>query len=196
MSRFRYLVSHETYKKYYEDYKSYKVDKNSYIQSTKFETLFKLNEIFDRKLETEYTLHNQINNITGFEDVFYLFKSNSGVEYRLDLIPIEDKTISYPNYVSVSFSLSKNNPNDSIPSDYDALTDKNEMMEIMSRLLYLIDVYKGEFGDKVFMIGYCDNIKKMQIYEYLIRIVFKDYKLEKIKTSAFPDGYSLFLIKI
>jgi hypothetical protein len=195
MSRFRYLVSSETYKKYYESYNSYKIDNNSYIQCTKFEKMFKLNEIFDRKLETEYTIHKQINNITGFEDIYYLFKTKSNTEYRLDLIPIEDNTIIYPKFISVSFSLSKNNPIDSTPIDYDKLTDKNEMMELMSRILYLMDIFEKDYGNNIFMIGYSDNNKKMNIYEYLIRIVFKDYRLEKIKTDIFPGGYSLFMIK-
>ena len=59
--------------------------------------------------------------------------------------------------------------------DFDSLTNNNEKLEIMGKIIYLINVYVNIHDYSIYSIGEVDE-KKMKFYNYY-RKYFKEYQI-------------------
>ena len=129
-------------------------------------------EIFNG-IETIY----QISNI---DDSYLLkFNSNSGEEYRFDLLK-EPNT----NIYHLGFSLSE-----VASSDYSNLTNKNESIDVFNRLIWILKDITPKLNIDEYCIGATNNPKKDRIYEYMMKFVSG---WEKRPTDQYDLGWALY----
>lgn len=143
----------------------------------------KINEIFDSEIKTKYNIHKD-----NYNNLSIYFKTNSNTEYRLDLIKYneEDKGIVY----HIGFSLWNVEIN-----DYDVLTEKHEMIEILNRIKYIINdiIINNLLERNYFCIG-ADVLlkKKNDIYQYFLKIVLGKNKFKKLQTKLYDSNWGLY----
>lgn len=173
------IVRFDDFILYQEKYKSTYLDKkNGYaIHSPAKQKLFNnfqpINEIFEGT-ETDYSVKSNDN---GY---LMLFESNSGTNYRIDLI--KDKDID--SLYHIGFSLA-NRETDS----YDNPTYLNESKEVLSKIIYILKDVDNSIGSPEYCIGVTGNHKKDNIYQYMMRFI-KGW--EKRNTDAYALGWGLF----
>lgn len=151
-----------------------------------------INEIFDKEISTEYTeLHTKID---IFDATVYRFQTNSNTSYDLEFIynyvlgrdKLEDGSKLYqhinnlkPNEtydsVDIAFTLTErvkdNNDIDDII--YGAESKKNEPIELMGRIQYLIKEFiKTNNNINVFVIGKNTKSGKLSMYMKLFDNIF------------------------
>lgn len=193
----------EHYKKFVEDNKSNRLSKFIKVlpESDKM-NLFKLSlnsafneEIYGSPIETKYNLVKVNNNFLKV-----LFTSKSNTNYRLDIHIINEEN-GIVNHISFTENDSKY---DTIPdnqygfdqyeSDYNRLTGKNEMIEFMDRIHFILSdlLNKGNLSNNLFCIGGTE-LEKNNIYEYLLKVVVGDNGFKKIETNIYPKvGWGLY----
>ena len=192
------------YKKFLLENKNNRLSKNIKIlpESDKM-NLFKMSldsnlneEIFTSPLETEYK-------IVKINDKFIkvLFTSKSKTNYRLD-IHIIDEINGLVNHLSFTeddpkYDIIPNNEDDfnQYENDYNRLTGRNEMIELMNRINYiLLDLLKSRYLlNNLFCIGGTELEEKNNIYEYLLKIIAGDDGFRKLKTNVYPKtGWGLY----
>lgn len=202
----KYLYSkYEHYKVFLEKNKSNRLSKGLKIISTGDKlNLFKISlnhnysvseEIFNSPIETQYSII-KIN--PNFRKI--IFKSSSNTEYRIDIhIILENGSIV--NHISFSENDEKydyvpDNENDfnKYVIDYDKPTGKHEMIEILSRIYFIIsDLVNTKIISNYFCIGGTELEEKNNIYEYFLRVVVGDGGFDKLKTNAYPKiGWGLY----
>ena len=191
MNKFTYIITYEQYK----TFNSYKLDKITRV-STGSKLITKMNEIYQEKLKTNYTTEIRKSPTYEGDDYIIRFKTNSNVDYRLDLLKHEDDKVNYENMYSVLFSLEKNNHYSSSIYDYEELTDKNEMIEILSRIGYIIQDWLNNTNKCItFVLGKSDIEKKNNIYKYFIKICFPDYNIKYDYSSHYFDNKAFYIYK-
>lgn len=132
-----------------------------------------VNEIFNGT-KTDYVI-NKNNN-----DYLILFKSNSNINYRIDLI----KDINNIDLYHIGFSLLTRDTN-----NYDKLTNLNESKEVFSKVIYILKNVDTTIGSPEYCIGATGNLKKDRIYQYMMRFI--DGWVKK-NTTAYPLGWGIF----
>ena len=197
MTIMKYLYTKsDHYKKFVETNYTNRLHKGLKIWTTGSKNqLLKINEIFEAPLETEYIIHNHTNG--GFK---IIFKTKSETEYRLDIFLIKEfnKIINHISFTinDSIFDTIPNNENDykSINYEYDKLTNKGEMVEILNRIHFiLVDLVSNKKINNEFCIGGTEIIEKNNIYEYFLKVVVGEDGFEKKKTDAYPNiGWGLY----
>jgi len=197
----KYILTHKQYISLTEKYKTNKLDKNTTIDIySKFNENHyigkKINELFDNELITEYVIDRRISKaFKNKYDYIFIFKTNSGTEYRLDLLYHEDNKVSYTNMYSILFSTSENDPYEVEEEQYEEKTNKREMIELMNRLRYIINEWLKimNFKTITFVIGKSSIEKKNEIYKYLIVICFGKYDIKYEYSSHYFDNKAFYL---
>jgi hypothetical protein len=158
-----------------------------------------LNESFNSKIKTEFEIHHKI--IDNDKHTSYRFHSDSNTYYDLNffeeiIIPSElqlnngQKLVDYLsnnfekiNASHISFTLTERTiNNDDISSDdYSENTNKNEPIELMGRIAFLVDSFmKINPEQLIFIIGKNTNHIKLKIYlqmfENLFSLNFKKFE--------------------
>lgn len=179
-------TTYKQYKDFYEKYNTQRLYKGLKIfsgESSKRNLFFNpINEIFDSELETNYKIFKNKNN-----DLKIKFKTNSNTLYRLDLFLKEEKGKELSYHIAFSLCDSKIN-------NYNDLTDKNEMIEILNRIKFIINDLKNENILKInyFCIGATELLSKNSIYEYFLKIVLSDNSFDKLQTKLYNEGWGLY----
>lgn len=196
-----YKTSLYTYNEFLKENKTNRLSKYEKIEGSDSGTVkyLKIDEIFNREInELDFEKEDyQHPDYKSEKNTTYWFKTKSDTKYRLDLVILKEdnsnlKDIRLHNkkFISVSFSLA-----DSNSEDYDTVTNKNEIYDLMSRIRYLIELNEFKIkSDYVFMFGKPAD-SKIRMYENFIKMCFPDYILIKDYTSGFPNtnfGYYLF----
>ena len=196
-----YKTSLYTYNEFLKENKTNRLSKYEKIEGSDSGTVkyLKIDEIFNREInELDFEKEDyQHSNYKDEKNTTYWFKTKSDTKYRLDLVILKEdnsnlKDIRLHNkkFISISFSLA-----DSNSEDYDTVTNRNEIYDLMSRIRYLIELNEFKIKrDYVFMFGKPAD-SKIKMYENFIKVCFPDYILIKDYTSGFPNtnvGYYLF----
>ena len=129
------------------------------------------NEILDGT-KTDYNVFKDKNN--NFKLIFNT-KNN---KYRFDLQHEKDTNIYHLMFTEDDF---KN-------GEYEKLTNKNESIEVFSRLSYILKDFSKELKDVEFCIGATNNAKN-RLYEYFM-IYTKSW--EKRYTDQYDLGWALY----
>jgi DNA polymerase elongation subunit (family B) len=80
--------------------------------------------------------------IFSSDDYIFTFKTNSGIEYRLDLLKHDDDKVSYENMYSVLFSLVENDPWSSDVLNYEKTNkDPTQITRLLRDFLYYFKTY-------------------------------------------------------
>ena len=189
------LTKNEHYKLFKRKYGTDRISKNLKLYTNSksgiFEKFGLINEIFEKPIQTEYTI--QTENSEKYDECWYkvLFKSESSTEYRLDIWPTFEKNKGLVNHIS--FSLSDRNFIDDGAEKYEKLTGKNEMIEILNRLNYVIqDLISKKKIVNYFCIGLTELENKNDIYEYFLKKNVGKGGIDKLKTNIYPTGYGLY----
>lgn len=197
MKKYTYIVSYDQY----ITFESYKLDKitrislgSKFLEDSSF--FQRMGEIYQVDLETEYEDLERNSPIYNGVDYIFKFISNSGAKYRIDLLKHEDDKVDYKNMYSVLFSMEKNDPYKSTIGDYEEMTDKNEMIEVLNRIRFILKDWLGRNRYKfTFVIGKSEIEKKNNIYKYFIKICFPDYKIEYEYSSHYFDNKAFYIFK-
>ena len=153
-------------------------------------------EIYDKPTETDY-------NIVKLNDNFIkiLFSSKSNTNYRLDIHTISEKN-GVVNHISFT---EDNTKYDTIPDnqsdfdkyeiDYNKPTGKNEMIELMNRIHYILFnlLNSSVLTNDLFCIGGTELEEKNNIYEYMLKIIVGNDGFKKINTDIYSkSGWGLY----
>ena len=200
-------VSFETYNQYLTENKNNRLSKfvKIYPPSNFPPKYTNINEIFDTEYEDvkyeDFILPNDNPNYDNKMNYKYIFKSNKGNEYRLDLVYIKEldesklkhEELKDKEFYSISYSLNNRNKD-----NYDDLTGEYEIYDLISRIKYLLNEFikKYEIDEHniIFMFGDPNVEYKLDMYKYLIIKCFKDYRIVVDYTSGFDNtniGYYL-----
>ena len=135
-----------------------------------------LNEILDSNLKTDYNFEND-NEIS--------FYTNSGVKYRLDIIPKNEhnQTINHISFSEYDVQL----------ENYDRLTGNDELIELLNRIKYIInDLVQMKKIENSFCIRGTELESKNNIYEYSLYILLGKNGYEKKDTIFYDVGWGLY----
>ncbi len=181
-----------------------------------------INEIFDTPLQTDYiTIERTIN---GFNTKTNRFKTLSGESYDLEFI---DTSVSPKikldngstlcdilnincNYfigsIDIGFTLTSRtlkyddnvDVDDEIENDeYSTNTNKNESIEVMKRISYLVKEFINENSNiNIYAIGRNTHETKLLIYKKLFENIFKeDFILTEGISTGYKEGALYFINK-
>lgn len=169
----------EHYRLFFEKYNTDRLEKNLKLYTNSKTNL--LNEIFNNPIKTEYDIFYDENNIK------IIFITKSKTEYRLDIFPIDEKNKGLVNHISFSLSDSK------LDDEYEKLTNKNEMLDILNRIHYIIiDIVSKNIVNNYFCIGGKEIKEKNKIYEYFLKIVVGDKGFDKLETDIYNTKWGLY----
>jgi hypothetical protein len=201
----KYLYSKtEHYKTFLSENKSNRLSKSIKIlpESDKI-NLFKISlssnineEIYDKPIDTNYELVKINDNF-----IKILFSSKSNTDYRLDIHIISEKNgnvnhISFTeNHIKYDNIPNKQSEFDQYEIDYNKPTGKNEMIEIMNRIRYILSdlLLNNSLSNNLFCIGGTELIEKNNIYEYLLKVIVGKDGFKKINTDIYPKvGWGLY----
>ena len=152
----------------------------------KITTIGDYDELFNVSTKNEILNTNLITNYIKENDELYSFYSDSKTKYRLDIILKNEEDKGIVNHIA--FSLYDNNE-----TNYDKLTDKKEMIEILNRIKYIInDLVNNHNLYNYFCIGGTELETKNNIYEYSLYILLGENNYKKLKTNLYDSGWGLY----
>ena len=170
-----------------KNYKNYREDIN------------KLNEITFEKLVTSYKISNKILNGKDVEE--YTFISNKGNSYSVYFMLTKEKNqkirdneylkdyTDLDNIPTIFYSLSERE----FGYEFDKLTNKNEYLEVMGKVVFLIREYINKHDYKVYSMGKVSD-KKQDFYNYYHKH-FKDFLNISGRSNYYNSNNCIFLIK-
>ena len=184
-----------------------------YSKLTKLNSLIKeeldklmIDEIFDSKIETSYQEIDD--DFNGFETKTYRFKTNSDEQYDLNFffnsITVKTKILNggillnliqthgegFVPTVDIGFTLTSRIVDSPDIDDelYNANTNKNESIELMGRISFLINVFVSSNRNiNIFVVGKNTEEKKLLIYNKVFSNIFGN---EFIATEGISTGYN------
>jgi hypothetical protein len=155
----------------------------------------KLNEIFNEVIRTEYEIISKY--IKGFNVFTFRFKTNSGETYDLDFFKnrlllstqfdgdhnfydilknVDDE--KYLKCSDIGFTVTSryvNNGENINNADYNENTNKNETIELLGKLSFLIKEFiKLHSEYKIFVIGKDTDEIKLKIYKHIFQNIFSN----------------------
>ena len=134
-------------------------------------------EILNKPIPNKYKL--EIKNIIKKKILFY---SNNSNLYSLDIFTLQENIGIY-NHISFTIGDSDNVKD----IDYENLTDKNEMLDLMGRIRFILqDLINKNIITNNFCIGGTDLEKKNKIYYYLLKVIVGEDGFKKINTTIYP----------
>ena len=109
----------------------------------------------------------------------------------------EDYKVNYNNMYSILFSTINNDPYDVTENEYEQLTNRKEMIEILNRIRYIINDWlkNNNINNITFVIGESKKQKKNKIYEYLVMSCFSDYTVKYDYSSHYFKNKALYIYK-
>ena len=147
-------------------------------------------------METDYKLLKIKDNF-----IKVLFQSKSNINYRLDIHTIVEKN-GIVNHISfteddIKYDIIPDKQSDfeQYEIDYNRLTGKNEMIELMNRIHYILSnlLSNDDLSNNSFCIGGTELIEKNNIYEYLLKVIVGDGGFKKINTDIYSKvGWGLY----
>ena len=160
-------------KRYISNYNKHLKDKKDYNF---------INEIVYTKLNTTYKKMFDLSNIFEEEyNYYFIFKSNSDIEYILQFDYYKDYigpfigyslyNISFTTYEQYLSSLNKKTETQQ-EETYEKITNHNEKLEIMKRLIYLFDEFHNNINphkQPIYVIGETDDKRKINMYRDLVK---------------------------
>lgn len=174
------------------------------------EEINNLNEIFDSKQKTDYSIIKS----DTYDSITYRFKTNNNISYDLEfykneintdlllnnkfkLCNIIDIDCDYKiNVIDISFTTTDRlvNNDDISHNEYYKLTNNNEIIELMARISYLINEYINKNPNiKIYCVGKDNSsdkeIKgsnKLIVYQAMYDRIFSN-RFEKF--SGFSENY-------
>jgi len=144
-----------------------------------------LNEIFIKPKETEYKLNKIYSpREKGHIDYKIEFKTKSDYDYILDLIYLRDIRSPFPMkpLYNISFTIKEqhNLTNNNI---YEIETNKGEIIELMKRLIYILNdvniLIKSKIEYPIYLIGETNNTQKINFYRNVIKDSLKNFTERK-----------------
>lgn len=196
-----YLYSkYEHYLKFLNENKSDRIYKGVKLVTidNKYSSLFniKINEeIFEKPIECEYDVSDIGNNRIKIR-----FKSKKEVDYRIDISKITEGgqlinhigfTIDNPKFDEFPTNQQEQ---DEFDMDYEALTDKNEVYDVLGRIRYiLLHLIKNKIINNHFCVGGTVFLKKNKLYEFFLKFLVGGDGFEKKQTEVYPKvGWGLY----
>lgn len=171
------LVKYDDFVSYKNTHGTDKLDENSVIcapSKTKLVSrLFPVNEEIFNGTKTQYSISK------SSDGYLITFKSNSDTEYRFDLLKDPDDDIYH-----LAFGLLDTND-----VEYEVLTNKNESLEVFSRLIWILKDTSSKKGIDKFIIGMTNDEKKNRIYQYMMKFI-SGWK--KIDTTNYDTGKGIY----
>jgi len=160
---------------------------------------FILNEIFARPKETIFSIKQEKSKYYTNEINYYSpFKTDSGQEYIIDFIYVkEENQFKNDNVFNLSFTTKENR--DLINhKKYETETDKNEIIELTKRLIYVIEKSIGfislNYNKIVLLIGETEHPTKIKFYRNIIKDSLPEYE-EIEDVSSFTNGLKSYYFK-
>lgn len=192
----------ETYNYFLDKNKTNFLSKKLKLHVSKIPKYLRLDEIFDSKFDlienVDFEISEYQHDIYDEKNYIYFFRLKN-IDYRLDFVVIKEDNNKLNNvelldkkFISISFSLKS-----STDYNYDVPTELNNQYETMNYIIYLVNHFKSKIGDEyIFMFGDPIDNRKINIYEFIIKKCFLDYKIEKDYTSGFSNtDIGFYLIK-
>ena len=141
-------------------------------------------EILNKPIPNTYKL--EVKNSIKKKVLFY---SNSNNLYSLDVFTLQENIGIY-NHISFTIGDSDNVKD----IDYENLTDKNEMLDLMGRIQFILqDLINKNIITNNFCIGGTDLEKKNKIYYYLLKVIVGEDGFKKVNTTIYPKtGWGLY----
>lgn len=188
------MVSYKSYIDYVSKNKTDRLDKFLKIYTYK-EFRKSVFESFDKLYQnTQYvisghTFKKEYSNYINTNGYQIFFKTDSNIEYRIDLIPVTNynKNINSKFVWNISFTTS-NKPVQDI--NYEELTGLNETKEV---LLRMGDILNKINIPKYFIIGDTLLQKKINIYKNFLILVFPNYNIEMSYCAGFLNDKGLYI---
>lgn len=172
--RNKILVRIDDYIKYQQKHNTNKLDDNNIIYSHGGRPNFiKVNEELFEGRECDYEIIKDDGDI-----ILIKFKSTSNTSYRIDLMKEPNSDIWH-----IGFSLYENDISD---SKYELETDKNESIDVLSRIVWIL---KDLNRNVEYCIGSTGNEFKDNIYKYMMRFVSN---WEKRDTKEYKSGWAIY----
>jgi hypothetical protein len=105
-----------------------------------------------------------------------------------------ENNITYDYIIITRFDLTFNNMYSDYDIDYNKPTGKNEMIELLNRLHFILkDLVSKNIINNNFCIGGTELIEKNNIYEFFLKVIVGDGGFEKINTNVYPKvGWGLY----
>lgn len=183
-------VSFKTFEEYYNKFKTDKLYKFYKIQTSKYikeHPFIKLNEIFNKDYsDVEYEVYYSDNEITTIK-----FKTSNLNVYRLDLLKMKNycKEIDDEFVYNISFTDWYRDV-----EKYEELTNKNEIYELLSKIGFILRDYNKD-KNQSYCIGLTLDDRKNNLYNYFLRIVFKDYKIRLDYCDGLINNKAIYIFK-
>jgi hypothetical protein len=164
------------------------------LHVSKMPKYLKIDEIFDSNFKLVENVDFYITEYNHFkykEEKNYIYSFTiKDIDYRLDFIVLRENNNNLKNaelydknFISISFSL-KNRKSE----DYDIPTELNNQYEVMNYIIYLINNFKDKINeDYIFMFGDPKDNRKFNIYEFIVKQCFPNYKIIKDYSSGFTN---------
>ena len=196
-----YLYSkYEHYLKFLSENKSDRIHKGVKLITidNKYSSLcnIKINEeIFENPIECEYDISD-----IGNDRIKVRFKSKREVDYRIDISKIAEdgQLINHIGFTIDNFKFDKLPTNqmeqDEFDMEYEALTDKNEVYDVLGRIRYiLLHMIKNKIINNHFCVGGTVFLKKNKLYEFFLKVIVGDDGFKKKQTDVYPKiGWGLY----
>lgn len=149
-----------------------------------------INEIFDSKIKTDYETIKKT--FDGFNVEAYRFESKNHNQYDLEFlfnVQLTDfrldngeifseylnSNIKYFETVDIAFTLSERIKNDDNieHKEYTRNTEYNEQLDVLGRIVYLVDVFINEHPEiNVYVIGRNTHKTKINAYKKMFSNIF------------------------
>lgn len=151
-----------------------------------------INEVFDRKIKTEYSISDKDYHPRN-KELFRIeisFITNSDTKYRIDIWSLVEMG-ERSNHIS--FSLYDNvDENGDHTDEYEAPTNKEELYEVISRISFIIkDMIKKKILTNSFCIGGTTDVRKNKMYEKILFSVGA-IDIEKRETELYTERWGLY----
>lgn len=175
----RILVKVNDYKRYIDRYGTNKLDKNNEIYThgsfpPKFyREKYNINEEIFNGTPCDYEINKNSNTIN------IKFTSKLNNNYRLDLFKEPNVNIWHIGFSEMDSDIYN-------PEQYHELTNKNESIDVLSRLVWIL---KDINLNVEYCIGATGDLKKDKVYEYMMRFVSN---WEKKETNLYPLGWAIY----
>ena len=174
------LVKIDDDKRYIKRYNTDKLDNYNRIYSVgsfppKFVRQYlSINEEVFEGTPTEYNIESKTE-----DNIIIKFNSKLDTKYRLDLIMEPETQIWHIGFSEWNKELNNTN-------DYENLTNKNEAIDVFSRLIWIL---KDLNMNVEYCIGSSADSRKNNIYEYMMRFVSN---WEKRNTEQYTLGWAIY----
>lgn len=147
-----------------------------------------INEIKYNELKTDFIVDFTKSDFKDKFNYLYMFKTNSGNEYIVDFIYLNDNIGPYINrdIYNISFTL-KTNRDLSNYKKYEKQTLMNEGHEIIKRLIFIFKDFNNKYGkDSIYLLGDTEDKRKIEWYRNLINDSLD--MIETIGDSSYTNG--------